>query len=163
MTLTASVTAFAFLGARPLPALKEESHLFLRLSWLGRYTTAASVLCVSTFLGALAGIRVGEPDAQSIVDGVSGLIGTVASFAAQIAALLFFGVLMIDIWRMGESRRLEGIERSLRKLRGPGLETTPLNAVVLRWLAALSSPLLVCVSLGAIVVSLLIALNASWR
>lgn len=160
MILIALVTAFALSGARPLPALKEQSHLLLRLSWLGRYGTATAVICISTFLGALAGTQLGTTDVQSVVDAATGLVGTVTLFAVNIAAVLFFGWLVIDIWRMGRSHRREGIERSIRTMIGPGLRGTNPSEIVVRWLLALSSLPMVVISVAAIVISFLTAINS---
>jgi hypothetical protein len=52
--LVAGVTIAVLAGARPLPRLADQSHLISRLSWLGRYGTAAFLLCISTYLGGMA-------------------------------------------------------------------------------------------------------------
>lgn len=161
MAVTAIATLLALAGARPLPALAERSHLFLRMSWLVRYGTATAVLCLSTFLGALAGFQAGTSDAQTIVDGVGGLLGVVGIWAAKIAAVLFFGWLVADIYRMSERHRRSGIKRAIRKLVPRELRVFALHEVIVNWLLALSSRFTATVSLGAIVVALIWTLNAS--
>lgn len=159
MILTAGVTAIALLGAEPLPAVAEHSHLLQRLGWLGRYGTAAGLLCVSTFIGVVAGFQAGTPDPQSVVDGASELVGVVALWAIRIGAVLFFGWLVLDVSRMGPERRRMGLKRSIRKLLGRELEAKASHQVVLHWLLSFSSPPMVAVSLGAIVLALLSALG----
>ncbi len=161
MALTASATMLGLAGARPLAALSERSHLFLRLSWLVRYGTATAVLCLSTFLGALAGFQAGASDAQTIIGGVGGLLGAVGIWAAKIAAVLFFGWLVVDVYRMSERRRRKGIKRAIRKVVPRELQGVALDGVIVNWFVVLSSRLSTTVSLGAIVVALILALNAS--
>ena len=156
--VTVAATALALAGAKPLPALAERSHLFRRLSWLTRYGTGTIVLCLSTFLGAIAGLQAGSSDAQSIVDGVGALLALVGLWAARIAAVLFLGWLVVDVHRMSEKRRRKGVKRALRKALPMELREIALDEVIVRWLLALSSRPSATVALGAVVISSLWAL-----
>jgi hypothetical protein len=149
----------ALAGAKPLRPLAERSHLLRRLSWLGRYGTAAALLCASTFLGAISGFTAGKSDAQSLVDGASSVVGLVAVWAVRLGATLFFGWLVVDVFRMGKSRRAKGLRRAIRKISGPRVAELSKNSVVTGWLLALTSPAMVAVSLAAVTISLIISLQ----
>ena len=163
--LVAAASVLILGGAKPLPALASQSHLFKRLSWLLRYAIATALLCLSTFLGALAGFTAGGTDGRALADGAAGLVGEVAIWAMRIGAVLFFGWLCVDFWRMGLARRRKAIQRSLgRVLAGAGGSARPaktVHPVVENWLLALTSPLLATVSFGATAIILLVALQSA--
>jgi hypothetical protein len=50
--------------------------------------------------------------AKVILDGASGLVWFVVSVAAQGAAVVFLGRLVVDLILTGDARRRDGIERS---------------------------------------------------
>lgn len=157
MVIAATATGFALIGAQPLPPLKELSHLVMRLASLGKFATATAVLCLSTFLGALVGAQAGTADTQVIFDGASGLVGFVASVAAQGAAVVFLGWLVVDLIRMGDARRSEGIQRSALYVIRPWKWNG--SGPVMRWLLALSSPAMAAISLAALLINLFLTLH----
>ncbi|WP_349897663.1 hypothetical protein [Parafrigoribacterium soli] len=159
IALTATLTFIALAGAKPLRPVGERSHLLHRLSWLGRYGTAAAVLCASTFFGALAGSTADQPDVQSLVTTASGVVGFVAAWAARIGATVFFGWLVVDVIRMGKSRRKKGLRRAIRRAAGRRIAQLSKNGVVTGWLLALTSPAMVAVSLGAVTIYLIMSLQ----
>lgn len=146
--LVAGVTITVLAGARPLPRLADQSHLLNRLSWLGRYGTAAFLLCVSTFLGGLAGTAVPGGSAQQVGDALSSLVGAVGTYAIQAAMVIFLIWLAIDVKRLGADRRRAGFARSVTYLASPRIATACDHPAVTRWLITLTSPFLV--SLAAV-------------
>jgi hypothetical protein len=164
IVLVTAASVLILAGAKPLPALASQSHLFKRLSWLLRYSIATALLCLSTFLGALAGFTAGGTDGQALADGAARLVGEVAIWAVRIGAVLFFGWLSADFFRMGVDRRRKAIRRSLRKIVGApagSASVQTVHPVVANWLLALTSPLLVAVSFGATAIFLLMALQGA--
>lgn len=146
--LVAGLTTAVLAGARPLPRLVDQSHLLNRLSWLGRYGTAVFLLCVSTFLGGMAGTAVPAGSAQRVVDSLSSLVGTVGLYAAQAAMVIFFAWLAIDMRRLGADGRRSGFARSITYLAGRRAARACDHSAVSRWLTTLTSPILV--SLAAV-------------
>lgn len=146
--LVAGLTITVLAGARPLPRLADQSHLVNRLSWLGRYGTAAFLLCVSTFLGGLAGTAVPGGSAQQVGDALSSLVGVVGTYAIQAAIVIFLIWLAIDVKRLGVDRRRAGFARSVTYLAGQRIATACDHPAVTRWLITLTSPFLV--SLAAV-------------
>jgi hypothetical protein len=165
IVLVAAASILVLAGAKPLPAIASKSHLFKRLSWLLRYAIATTLLCLSTFLGALAGFTAGGTDGQLLVNGAEALVGEVAIWAVRIGAVLFFGWLSVDFFRMSLSRRRKGIRRSIGKMLGStersGTKTSAVHPVVMNWLVVLTSPLLATASFGALAISLLLALRGA--
>jgi len=101
----------------------------------------------------------GSPDAQSLVDGATSVVGVVAVWAVRIGATLFFGWLVVDVFRMGQAHRTKGLRRAIRKTAGPRFAQLTRNAVVTNWLLALTSPAMVAVSLAAVTISLILSLR----
>lgn len=108
IALVAAVAALVLAGARPLPRLADSSHLLHRLSWLCRYGVAAVLLCISTFLGGLAGSSSVAGTVEMQFQSLSSLIGTVGAYATQIAVVIFLGWLAVDIWRLERIARVAG-------------------------------------------------------
>lgn len=143
VALVSAVAVTVFAGARPLPRLADRSHLLHRLSWLARYGTGAVLLCVSTFVGGLAGSAVAGGTTESQLDALSQLIGIVGVYALQIALVLFLGWLAIDMWRLTADVRTAGFTQVARWVGGPDVARATSMPVVERWVRALSSPALV--------------------
>lgn len=162
--LVALVSAMAIAvlaGARPLPRLADQSHLLHRLSWLGRYGTGAALLCLSTFLGGLAGSGVAGGTTASQLDVLSSLVGEVGVYAFQIALVLLLGWLAIDMWRLSADRRIDGFTRAAKWALGPALARAISIPVVERWVLALTSPALVStVAFIGIVYALMLTAHA---
>lgn len=116
--LVAGLTLAVLAGARPLARLAGQSHLISRLSWLGRYGTAAFLLCVSTYLGGMAGTAAPSGSAQQVADSMSSLVGAVGIYALEIAIVIFLILLAIDVKRLGADRRREGFTRAVAYLAG---------------------------------------------
>lgn len=128
--------------------LADQSHLVNRLSWLGRYGTAAFLLCVSTFLGGMAGVAVPTGSAQQVADTLYLLIGAVGIYAIQAAIVILLTWLTIDVKRQGVDRRRAGFRRSVNYVVGQRAASACNHPAVTRWIIALTSPLLV--SLAAV-------------
>lgn len=143
VALVSAVAIAVFAGARPLPRLADQSHLLHRLSWLVRYGTGAVLLCLSTFLGGVAGSGAAGGTTGSQLDALSSLIREVGVYAFQIALVLLLGWLAIDMWRLNADRRIAGLTRAAAWAVGPNLARAISNPVVERWLLALTSPALV--------------------
>lgn len=67
---------------------------------------------------------------------------------------------MIDVHRMSKARRRKGIRRGIRKIVPKEFRAWVMHEAVTNWFLALSSRAHATVSLGAIVISLLMALSA---
>lgn len=158
--LVAGLTLAVLAGARPLPRLADQSHLISRLSWLGRYGTAAFLLCVSTYLGGMAGTAAPSGSAQQVADSLSSLVGAVGTYALQAAIVIFLIWLAIDVKRLGAERRREGFTRAVAYLAGNLVARSCDQRAVTRWVIALTSPLLV--SLAATTAIASIFLQTTW-
>lgn len=121
VALVSAVAVTVFAGARPLPRLADRSHLLHRLSWLARYGTGAVLLCVSTFVGGLAGSAVAAGTTESQLDALTQLIGVVGAYAFQIALVIFLGWLAIDMWRLTADARTAGFTQGGEVGRWPRL------------------------------------------
>tara|TARA_R110002020_G_scaffold39986_4_gene118266 strand:- start:1750 stop:2397 length:648 start_codon:yes stop_codon:yes gene_type:complete len=152
--VVAGLTITVLAGARPLPRLADQSHLVNRLSWLGRYGTAAFLLCVSTFLGGMAGVAVPAGSAQQVADALSSLVGAVGIYAIQAAIVIFLTWLTIDVKRLGVDRRRAGFARSVTYLVGQRAASACDHPAVTRWIVALTSPLLVSLAAATAIVSM---------
>jgi hypothetical protein len=141
--LVSAVALTVFAGARPLPRLADRSHLLHRLSWLVRYGTGAVLLCVSTFVGGLAGSAVAGGTTESQLESLNHLIGMVGAYAFQIALVLFLGWLAIDMWRLTADVRTAGFTQFATWVGGPDLARATSMPVVERWVRALTAPALV--------------------
>ena len=141
--LVSAVALTVFVGARPLPKLADRSHLLHRLSWLVRYGTGAVLLCVSTFVGGLAGSAVAGGTTASQLEALDHLIGIMGAYAFQIALVLFLGWLAIDMWRLTADLRTAGFTRVATWVGGPDVARATFMPVVERWAGALSAPALV--------------------
>lgn len=151
--VVAGLTMTVLAGARPLPRLADQSHLLNRLSWLGRYGTAAFLLCVSTFLGGMAGMAVPAGSAK-VTHALSSLVGAVGIYAIQSAIVIFLVWLAIDVKRLGVDRRRAGFARSLTYLAGQRVARACDHPAVTRWIIALTSPLLVSLATATAIVSM---------
>ncbi|WP_242086915.1 hypothetical protein [Microbacterium lacticum] len=143
VALVGAVAVIVLAGARPLPRLANRSHLLHRLSWLGRYGTGAVLLCLSTFLGGVAGAAAGEGATATQFEALSALIEEVGAYAIQIAIVLLLGWLAIDMWRLNADQRITGFARVVAWAAGPEPARAISTPVVGRWVRALSSPALV--------------------
>lgn len=159
--LVAALTLSVLAGARPLPRLADQSHLLFRLSWLGRYATAAFLLCASTFLGGMAGTAVPAGSAGNVTDTLMLLVQVVGIYAAQIAIMILLVWLAIDVRRLGVDRRRAGFTRSIAYLAGWRVAKACDHPAVTRWLVALTSPLLTALVAATAVISILVGANAS--
>ena len=139
-------------GARPLPRLADQSHLLARLSWLGRYGTAAFLLCVSTFLGGLVGTAIPGSSAQQAVDGLTSLVQTVGLYAVQAAVVIFLVWLAIDSWRLGGKGRQEGFTRSVAYIAGIHVARRCDHPAVTRWVVTMTSPFFVSVVAAVVII-----------
>lgn len=154
--VVAGLTMTVLAGARPLPRLADQSHLLYRLSWLGRYGTAAFLLCVSTFLGGMAGMTVPAGSAQRVADALSSLVGVVGTYAIQVAIVIFLVWLAIDVKRLGVDRRRAGFARSATYLAGQRMARACDHPAIARWIVALTSPLLASLAATTAIVSILV-------
>jgi len=152
--VVAGLTMTVLAGARPLPRLADQSHLLNRLSWLGRYGTSAFLLCVSTFLGGMAGVAVPAGSAQQVADALSSLVGAVGIYAIQAAIVIFLVWLAIDVKRLGVDRRRAGFARAVTYLVGQRVAGACDHPAVTRWIIALTSPLLVSLAAATAIVSM---------
>lgn len=157
--LVAGLTIAVVAGARPLPRLADESHLLHRLSWLGRYGTAAFLLCASTFLGGLAGTAVSVGSAQQVADSLLSLVGDVGLYAVEVALVIFLVWLAVDVRRLGADRRRAGFTRSVAYLAGSRAAFVCDHPAVARWLITLTSPFLVSIVAATAVVSMWVRTN----
>lgn len=139
-------------GAPPLPRLADRSHLLARLSWLGRYGTAAFLLCVSTFLGGLVGTAIPGSSAQQAVDGLTSLVQTVGLYAGQAAVVIFLLWLAIDTGRLRREGRQEGFTRSVAYIAGIRVARLCDHPAITRWVIAITSPLLVSLVAAIVII-----------
>lgn len=141
VVLVAVFAGAALLGASPLTPLRERSHLILRLSWLGRYGTAAALLVLSTFLGALAGTSVSvEGDLPATGPMLVSLVGEFTRYAVVGGVSVFALWLVIDLHRLGPAGRRAGTERTLRWIGRPFLDKWVHHPAVTRWVDSLTNP-----------------------
>jgi hypothetical protein len=151
---TIVVACGLLLAAAPLTPLRTTSHLLMRLEWLSRFVIAAVLLCVSAFVGSLAGAQVRFDDAGVHLGQTGTLLRSVLSIAIGTGLFLFLIWLAADVWRLGQERRLAAV------LRGVGLichpwPVPPPNPFVVKWVIALTSPfwltlaLLICAGWSA--------------
>lgn len=154
--LVGGFTVAVLAGARPLPRLADQSLLLNRLSWLGRYGTAALLLCISTYLGGMAGAAVPAGSTHQVADSLSSLVGAVGIYALNVAIMIFLIWLAIDVKRLGVERRRAGFTRSVKYLAGNGAARVCDQRVVVRWVAALTSPFLVSLAAVTALIALLV-------
>lgn len=156
--VTATLTALVLLVAEPLPRLRDRSHLLGRLIWVARFFTAALVLCLSTFIGAIAGAHVKVDDYGVHWDGMGDFLRSILATAGEIAVFLFFGWLVIDLWRMKRTHRVEAIDRLFLEAVGAPLKRMIQTPLVDRWMLTFTSPFVASVSLAVIAIHLLTVL-----
>ncbi|TFC95898.1 hypothetical protein E3T28_12995 [Cryobacterium sinapicolor] len=158
MLITSSLTSLMLFAAKPLPRLKDRSHLLGRLTWLARFLTAAILLCVSTFIGAIVGAQVIVDDGGLHMDGVGDFLRSVLATAGQIAVFLFFCWLVVDLWRMKRPHRAEAVDQLFLVAVGSLFKQKILTPLIERWMLALTSPFVASVSLAVIATQLLTVL-----
>jgi hypothetical protein len=143
--LALSILAFC----PPLPRLSDRSHLLGRMVWLGRFMVAAVLLCLSAFIGAVAGAQVSVDKSGLHFFGTGALLRSVLLIAVEFGVLVFLGWLVIDLWRLGRSR-MNGIDRLMINLLGSRFAPMALTPAARGWLMALSSPALASISFVAV-------------
>jgi hypothetical protein len=132
---------FAF-AAEPLPRLQDSSHLLGRLAWAGRFFVAAVVLCISSFVGAVAGASILVDKAGMHLNGTGATLRAVLANAGEALILILFAWLLFDLFRFKFSGRRDAVWRLFGKLTTPEAADRILIPFVERWMLALCSPLL---------------------
>jgi hypothetical protein len=116
-----------------------------RVIWLGRFMIAAILLCLSAFIGAVAGAQVSVDKGGLHFLGTGVLLRSVILIAVEFGVFVFLGWLVIDMWRLGRSRQ-KGIDQLVINLVGSHFAPVILTPAVRLWLMALSSPALTSIS-----------------
>jgi hypothetical protein len=111
LVTTVAVACALLLAARPLTPLRERSHLVGRLGWLVSFMLAAVLLCLSAFVGAIAGAQVRIDQTGLQLGHLGALLRSVLSIAIGGGLFLFFVWLAADVWRLGPDGRLAAIVR----------------------------------------------------
>lgn len=143
---TVALACVLLLAARPLAPLRERSHLVGRLGWLVRFMLAAVLLCLSAFVGAIAGAQI-RIDPGGLQFGQMGtLLRSVLSIAMGGGLFLFLSWLAVDVWRLGPDRRLESICSAMNYVSRPWPIPYP-NRFASSWILTLTSPLWLSVAL----------------
>lgn len=143
---TVVLACVLLVAARPLAPLRERSHLVGRLGWLIRFMLAAVLLCLSAFVGAIAGAQVRMDPSGLQFGQVGTLLRSVLSIAMGGGLFLFLSWLAVDVWRLGPERRLESFCRAMNYAARPWPMPRP-NRFVRSWIMALTSPLWLSVAL----------------
>lgn len=143
---TVAVACALLLAALPLSPLRERSHLVGRLGWLVRFMLAAVLLCLSAFVGAIAGAQVRIDQTGLQFGQVSTLLQSVLSFAMGAGLFLFLAWLAADVWRLGPDGRIESIVRGVRFVARPWSFPAP-SRYVRKWILALTSPFWLTIAL----------------
>ena len=136
---TVIVACVLLLAARPLVPLRERSHLLGRLGWLARFMLAAVLLCLSAFIGAIAGAQVRIDEAGLQFGQMSTLLRSVLNIATGVGLFLFLAWLAADVWRLGPDGRIESIVRGAKLVVRPWSFPAP-SRYVRNWILALTSP-----------------------
>lgn len=141
-----SVACALLLAARPLTPLRERSHLVGRLGWLVRFMLAAVLLCLSAFVGAIAGAQVRIDHTGFHFGQVGPLLHSVLSIAMGVGLFLFLAWLAADMWRLGPDDRIESIVRSVRFVVRPWSFPAP-GRYLRKWMLAVTSPFWLTIAL----------------
>lgn len=149
---TAIFTLAVLLAAEPLPRFQDKSQLLVRLVWFTRFMVGAIALCISAFIGALAGASVAIDGAGIHLNSTGALFRSVIVSAAEAAILLFFAFLISDVVRFGRTGRLVAIERLFVSVLTPAAAAKLLTPFVQRWVLAFSSPIAALVSFVVVAV-----------
>lgn len=144
---TVIVACVLLLAALPLTPLHTRSHLVLRLGWLAKFMLAAVLLCVSAFIGAIAGTQVRIDQTGLQFGEVSALLQSVLSIAAGLGLFFFLAWLAVDVWRLGQDGRIDSIVRGVKFLARPWWSMPAPSQFVKRWVLALTSPFWITIAL----------------
>jgi hypothetical protein len=148
--------AFAVLfAAEPLPRLQDSSHLLGRLAWAGRFFVAAVVLCISSFVGAIAGASILVDKTGMHLNGTGATLRAVLANAGEALILILFAWLLFDLVRFKTSGRREAVSRLFGKLTTPEVADRVLIPFVERWMLALCSPFVTGVAFAAVASNLI--------
>jgi hypothetical protein len=146
LVTTVAVACALLLAARPLTPLRERSHLVGRLGWLVSFMLAAVLLCLSAFVGAIAGAQVRIDQTGLQLGHLGALLRSVLSIAIGGGLFLFFVWLAADVWRLGPDGRLAAIVRGARFVARPW-PVPPANQYIRKWILALTSPFWLTIAL----------------
>jgi hypothetical protein len=156
LVLTILVFSLAVLcAAEPLPRLQDSSHLFGRLAWAGRFLFAAVLMCISSFVGAVAGATIVVDKSGMHLHGTGATLRAVLAIAGELLILILFAWLLFDLVRFKSSGRRKAVSRLFEKLTTPEIADRMLNPFVERWMLALCSPLLTGVAFAAVASNLI--------
>ena len=143
---TVVVACVLLLTAQPLTPLRERSHLVGRLAWLVKFMLAAVLLCLSAFVGSIAGAQVRIDETGIQFGQVGALLRSVLSIAMGVGLFIFLAWLAADVWRLGPERRIESILRGVRFLAKPWPVKSD-RRYIRKWILALTSPFWLTIAL----------------
>lgn len=144
--ITVAVACVLLFAARPLTPLRERSHLVGRLGWLVRFMLAAVLLCLSAFVGSIAGAQVRVDETGFQFGQVGALLRSVLSIAMGGGVFIFLAWLAADVWRLGPDGRIESIVRGVRFIAKPW-PVQSASRYIRKWILALTSPFWLTIAL----------------